>query len=180
MSKKAFSKLTSLVLALTLMISCIGGTTAFAAEVSESSTYSTNVNIPYAGEATNFLRALGVSEYIFRNQETMGTITMSNNPSTHRLVLSLACMKAASDNGIGDVKLTIRLIRSNGTYAFNKTIVCPYGAPAIYNSLNSGDNISVSPGERLTVWVDASSVNPSQSNGNYRSIDIYQLDFYSD
>lgn len=76
--------------------------------------------------------------------------------------------KATSDTGIGDVKLTVQIRRVNGIVVYTTTVNAYSSQKASFWT----EVINVKPGEQYQIWLDASSVNPAQSNGNFRSITV--------
>ncbi|MCI8291382.1 MAG: hypothetical protein HFJ25_03925 [Clostridia bacterium] len=76
--------------------------------------------------------------------------------------------KATSDTGIGDVKLTVQIRKVNGTVVYTTAVNAYSSQKASFWT----EVINVKPGEQYQIWLDASSVNPAQSNGNFRSITV--------
>lgn len=118
---------------------------------------------------------------------TIGTVTFTDTNLTPKKTmpsgaskwkLTFRFKKATIDAGVGNVKLTIKIKRPNGTVY--------YAHPAVSESPNTTDGytqfdfeISVSTGGTYQIWMDASSVNPSMSNGNYRSITVIMQSYIS-
>lgn len=80
------------------------------------------------------------------------------------------------DAGIGDVKLTMQILDTTGK-ALTGKYVFYYDETANNGYVLDEIDLNVTKGQKIRVWFDASSVNPSQSNGRYRS--IYIKDFWA-
>ena len=78
------------------------------------------------------------------------------------------------DQGIGDVKLTMQ-IRDTAGNALTGKYVFYYDETAVDGYVSDQISLNVTPGQKIRIWMDASSVNPSQSNGTYRAIYIRDL-----
>lgn len=77
-----------------------------------------------------------------------------------------------SDQGLGDVKLTFQILNANTGAAITSKQVCYYDSTAQNGYVTDQVHFTVPYGQKIRVWMDASSVNPSASNGKYRSIYI--------
>ncbi len=73
------------------------------------------------------------------------------------------------DQGIGDVKLTMQ-IRDTAGNALTDKYVFYYDETATNGYVNDQISLNVTPGQKIKIWMDASSVNPAESNGRYRTI----------
>lgn len=81
----------------------------------------------------------------------------------------------AGDQGIGDVKLTIQIFDAVGNALTGKQVFYPDEGS---NGMTySNITLNVPYGQKIRIWMDASSVNPSQSNGKYRA--IYVKNFWA-
>lgn len=76
------------------------------------------------------------------------------------------------DAGLGDVKLTMQIIDATTDNPLTGKYVFYYDDTAVNGYVNDEIILNVTPGQKIKIWMDASSVNPSQSNGRYRSIYI--------
>lgn len=75
------------------------------------------------------------------------------------------------DAGLGDVKLTLKILDSSGN-SLTSPQVFYYDDSAVNGYVTDEISLDVTSGQKIRIWMDASSVNPSASNGNYRSIYI--------
>lgn len=135
----------------------------------------------YSGAETLPMGEYHIGSFTFTNNNLTPRKTMPNGASTWSLYVKFC--KASSDAGIGQVKLTVQIRRTDGTVVASTTVKDnsgEYSGGDYYRRYASAilPTISVRPGEVYQIWVDASSVNPSQSNGNYRSIDILDIQSY--
>lgn len=81
----------------------------------------------------------------------------------------------AGDQGIGDVKLTIQIFDTAGNALTGKHVFYPDEQD---DGLTQSEiDLTVPYGQKIQIWMDASSVNPSQSNGKYRA--IYMGEFWA-
>lgn len=81
----------------------------------------------------------------------------------------------AGDQGIGDVKLTIQIFDTAGNALTGKYVFYPDEQD---DGLTQSEiDLTVPYGQKIRIWMDASSVNPSQSNGKYRA--IYMGEFWA-
>lgn len=81
----------------------------------------------------------------------------------------------AGDKGIGDVKLTIQIFDTAGNALTGKYVFYPNEQG---DGLTQSEiDLTVPYGQKIQIWMDASSVNPSQSNGKYRT--IYMGEFWA-
>lgn len=78
----------------------------------------------------------------------------------------------AADEGIGDVKLTMRIIDANTNTALTSDQVFYYDNTAVNGYVTDEISLDVTQGQKIKIFMDASSVNPATSNGKYRSIYI--------
>lgn len=76
-----------------------------------------------------------------------------------------------ADTGIGDVKLTMQILDSTGN-AITSPQVFYYDDTAVDGYVTDEISLDVTSGQKIKIFMDASSVDPSSSNGNYRSIYI--------
>lgn len=76
------------------------------------------------------------------------------------------------DQGIGDVKLTMRIIDANTNAALTSDYVFYYDGTAVDGYVTDEISLDVTQGQKIKIFMDASSVNPATSNGKYRSIYI--------
>lgn len=134
-----------------------------------------------AGAETLPMGEYHIGNFTFTNNNLTPRKTMPSNARTWSLYIKFR--KADSDAGIGQVKLTVQIRRADGTVvasATTKDNSGEYSGGNYYRRYASlaMPTISVKPGEQYHIWVDASSVNPSESNGNYRSIDILDIQSY--
>lgn len=116
-----------------------------------------------------------MGDFVFFNNNTTPVKTINGTNAS----INISWRKADglygapnADTGIGDVKLTVKILDSSGN-ALTGTHVFYYDdATAVNGYMNNEINLNVTQGQKIRVFMDASSVNPSQSNGNYRSIYI--------
>ena len=79
------------------------------------------------------------------------------------------------DTGVGPVKLTLQILDASTNKAItSKKVFYPKDNDSWYQYAEISANVT--KGKKVKVWFDASSVNPSGSNGHYRSIYIQGLD----
>ena len=139
----------------------------------------TSVNVYAAGEEVLPLGEYPVGSFTFTNTNLTKPKTMPNG--AQKLNFLIKFKKADIDAGIGQVKLTVQVRDMSGKVVGGKTVNDTSGwVGGVYNRNSTLfiDNIYVSPGQRYQIFFDASSVNPSQSNGNYRSIQIISFVSY--
>ncbi len=134
-----------------------------------------------AGAETLPMGEYHIGSFTFTNNNLTPRKTMPANANTWNLYIKFC--KAPSDSGIGQVKLTVQIRRTDGSIVANATVKDTsgeYSGGNYYRRYSSVilPTISVKPGDVYQIWVDASSVNPSQSNGNYRSISILDIQSY--
>lgn len=114
----------------------------------------------------------------FRNYtQNIPAVKMPNDNRVHRVILKVWFRKDANDNGIGNVKLTVSLIRNGKIDAIVDPVVTTHSETT--GGYDEGIfTFTVSPNETVAFDFDASSA--GASNGNYRSIDVYRSWVYSD
>lgn len=120
----------------------------------------------------------------------MGTFAFNNNNTTPvktingtHVTLYVTWRRAdglygapSGDQGIGDVKLTMQILDSTNN-AITGQYVFYYDETASNGYVTDQISLNVTKGQKIRIWFDASSVNPAQSNGKYRS--IYIKDFWA-
>lgn len=133
---------------------------------------SRNIPILRAGTETLKYGQNLIGSFTFTDTNLSPVKTIPSGASSFQLRLKFR--KAASDKGIGDVKLTVQIRRTNGTVVYSGSARDVSGLSGQTEFLT--EVVGVSSGQQYQIWLDASSVNPSQSNGNFRSIEV---DMYS-
>lgn len=121
-----------------------------------------------------------MGDFVFYNNNTSPAKTVNGSHVT----INVAWRRADglygapnADAGLGDVKLSMRILDANTGNALTGTHVFYYDGTATNGYVNDEISLNVTPGQKIQIWMDASSVNPSQSNGKYRS--IYIRDFWA-
>lgn len=80
---------------------------------------------------------------------------------------------APTDRGIGKVKVSMQIRDTSGHALSGVTSAIDRYNPDPNNFVRGTyletEKIHVNPGQKVQVWFDVSSVNPAESNGNYRS-----------
>lgn len=112
-----------------------------------------------------------------KNNQTLGTFTLSSDARIHRFKIKFWFEKSGSDTGPSGslVKVTFKLTRGNGT--IQTYIVEPgVGNIGIFDS----EWYTSYPGEQLTFWVDVSTATGYSGNGNYRTAYFYDFQVYCD
>lgn len=169
MTKVMFRKSTCFILAVVMIIACTTMTT-FAAEAYDP-VVSENLTLEYAKAETwhSFVK--------FENQATLGVLTTPNDNRIHRVIFDTWFTKPSSDRGVGNIKLTVIVYQAG------------VSQPIYQGSMNMNESqvntqfkaeFAAPKNANLTFVVDASSVNPNQSNGNYRSAALLSFAVYSD
>lgn len=139
----------------------------------------TSTNLSYAAGVETWEPGLiEVGSFTFNNQNITPVKTINGT----QVSINFGWRRAdglygspAGDQGIGDVKLTVQVLDSarnaiTGKYVF-------YPDEGSNGMTYSNITINVPYGQQIRIWMDASSVNPSQSNGKYRA--IYVQDFWA-
>lgn len=192
MNKKFLTKIVAIVSSFLMCISTLATVPVYAMETSEKNAevqpygvggyanIPTYVTIPYAvtyhifdDNPNNFIDRF---DYSFENQKTLGTVTLSNDPRVHRFKIKLWFTNADTDRGPAGskVKLTLKMTRGNGT---SKTVVVEQDvAWGYYES----EWFTSYPGEKITLWADASTGAGQASNGNFRSLKFIDFQMYCD
>lgn len=111
---------------------------------------------------------ISTNGFTFTDTNLTKVKTMPANANT--LVFGIKFRKATTDQGIGQVKLKFQIRDTRGNVIQEK-VVTDTGNRNGYTMFVT-DPITVSPGQQFQLYFDAISVNPSESNGNYRSIEI--------
>lgn len=134
-------------------------------------TFATNVFA--AGSETLPIGEHNIGSFTFTNTNLTPVKTMPSG--AQKVGFLIRFKKADTDRGIGQVKLTVQIRNSSGQVVAQRVErdISGYttGVYRKYTPMYIGP-ISVSPGEKYQIFFDASSVNPAESNGNYRSISI--------
>lgn len=137
------------------------------------------INASAAGEETLPVGSHYIGNFTFTDTNLTKIKTMPNGAQTLRIGVKFR--KSPTDAGIGQVKLTVQIRDTNGHVITTKVVndITGYinGTNPRYTVLLT-DEINVSAGQKYQIFFDASSVNPSQSNGNYRSIQIMSFDSF--
>ena len=191
--KRTFGKMLSLALALVMMLSCIGATHAFAME--NDSADVNNSSIARIATGTTYVPYATVIEDYFTKSNFFRNTTDANQPNgytfeinnvrastdarTHRLIFRFYFAKDITDNGIGNVKLTVYAKKANGQVLKSNSVETPY---VDTQGLTNGQFFieGVTPGETLHIWLDASTADGVTSNGNFRSIWVESGQVYCD
>lgn len=133
----------------------------------------TMINVYAAGTETFPIGSHNINGFTFTNNNLTPVKTMPNG--VQKLVLGVKFRKAATDKGIGQVKLTIQIRDITGRVVTQKIVDdTSYNFASGYTTFVT-DPISVSGGQKYQIFFDASST--GQSNGNFRTIEIGS--FYS-
>lgn len=137
------------------------------------------VRVSAAGTETLPVGEYYVGNFTFTDQNLTPVKTMPSGAQD--LYFKILFTKASTDAGIGPVKLTVQIRDENGNVLLNETMIDQSGWVGAqyyrYTTLVTS-RISVSPGQKIQIWFDASSVDYLQSNGAYRSIQILSLSSY--
>lgn len=128
-----------------------------------------------AGEETLPLGSYSIGGFTFTDTNLTPIKTMPAGAQT--LGFGVTFRKSPTDAGIGTVKLTMQIRDLSGNILAQSTKVDRSDYDIRFTRLYVG-NINVSPGQKYQVFFDASSFNPSESNGNYRSIQLYTFASY--
>lgn len=191
--KNFFAKIVSMISMLAIIVTCVAAIPAYAMENDSSESdiqaYASNgyadiptyVTIPYAttyhifdADPNDGINRYG---YEFTNNKNLGTVTLADDARIHRFKIKLWFAKGYSDNGPSDslVKLTLKITRGNGT---TKTVVVEPNGPLGY--YDSEWFLDAYAGEKITLWVDASTATGYTGNGNYRSLQFTDFQIYCD
>lgn len=181
MKTKLFTKFTSMLMAICMMIGvCVP---AYAMESYDSAVESemesdtiTPRSVPAItlkyGEAKTLTAGIMING---RTYIKIGTVQLPDDNRVHRIIFSGSFKKADTDHGGGPVSLDLRFIRSGqiiGQFSFNYNTTL--------GQIPQTELAGLGKNQVIEVWADASSVNPSESNGSIREIYLYSLGFYSD
>lgn len=131
------------------------------------------VQVFAAGTETLPLGEYSVGGFTFTDQNLTPVKTMP--AGAHTLNFLIRFKKADIDTGVGQVKLTVQVRDMNGNVVASKVVddISGYVTGSYKRATTVFiDDIPVTPGQQFQLWFDASSVDPSQSNGSYRSIQI--------
>lgn len=156
MKRRKILRLTSLVAMFSLLMSMLCVSTTYA-----------------AGTETLPKGEYSIGSFTFTDTNTTPAKTMPSGAK--KLKFTIAFRKAAGDRGIGQVKLTVKIKDSKGNVVSSNTVrdtassECGSFKRVSYLYTNE---ISVKGGGKYKVFFDASSVDPSKSNGHYRSIQV--------
>lgn len=129
-----------------------------------------------AGEETLPIGSHYIGSFTFTDTNLTKPKTMPNG--AYKLVIGVRFRKAATDQGIGQVKLKLQIRDTSGHVLTEKVVNDTSSQWASGYVAFITDPISVSAGQKVQIYFDALSVNPSQSNGNYRSIEINRFDSF--
>ena len=170
--------ITSMCVFFLLLILLYGNNFVSAQDISHQQSYDNSKNVLRSGEEVHGIGEYHIGEFTFTNNNLTPVKTMPEGARTLRF--NVKFKKADIDRGIGQVKLNVQVRDINGNIVTQRTLAdiagTQGGLPRI-TSLNT-DTINVSPGEKYQIFFDASSVNPEESNGNYRSITVYSFTSY--
>lgn len=187
MRKKFLAKAMCLIMALCMMIGSVAATPAYAMEVDNNAeitdTETTRSSWPIKSRIVYgqvpWAQTVNVLDggFILHNY---ADVVVTAAPNSSRMVVRLFCNRYLGDTNYSDLRVTITVYR-NGV-----------AGPKIYDEIytvnddtlifigHQSDWFSVSSGETITLRIDASTANPSQSNGNYRYAQVLQCDVYCD
>lgn len=181
MSKKVFTSIISCIMAMCLLIGGMSTTTY----AMESNTYAVSagnpsytVNCKYA-TTTAYMREWTIKNHTDDeryNSLQAPSVQLSSDARVHRVIFRFSCYIPKSDQGIGNEYLTVTVSRPGKTpLSAKKEVTVKEGEGyADIQLIIEG----VSPGELLSVNIDASS--SGTSNNHYRTIYIFYGQVYCD
>lgn len=152
-----------------MAITSVTTTSVFAKDI-ESETSNTTVQ-PRAGVETLPYGGYSIGAFTF----TDTNLTPVKTVQGRKISLFINFTKAASDRGIGPVKLSVQ-IRDTAGNALSDVYT--------YSQTNENDELLLivpeidlgTTGRQIQIWFDASSV--GASNGNFRSIEVFDFQSY--
>lgn len=173
---KRFSHISGLLMAVTMIFTCFGATTAFAAEVSpeviaieETGEYAniTNTVMPRAGEET-----LPLGWYLIEQHFTVTNDNLSpvKTVSGRYMTLKFNWMVATDDQGIGGEIVTIRLVDPDTQEFLTVPITTEVADKWLLVPFEVTFDMGYA-GRRIQIYTDVSS--NGTSNGHYRSATFY-------
>lgn len=174
-NKKSFAKIVTFMLAMCMLVG------SFATVAYANGLYPWNRTLIYGQSfhifATDQNNSSQYGEDI-ENYETLGTYTLSD-PRTNKFRVRADFRKSEYDRGPANsnVKLRVRATRANGKVLFDITKDPKADGTGIFDS----DFIyGVSQGEKITIWVDASTATGYSGNGNFRTVRFDDFVIYYD
>lgn len=174
--KKIKMRFASLFMALLMLVGSVAGTPvmAHAAEIEPSETAEEIVITPRAGHDVLNPGRQAIGGFTFTNTNTTPYKIVGNGANTLRFEVHFRV--APTDQGNGKVMLKMQIRDTNGNALCEVVQAIDRYNPDPNNYVRgttlSTPEINVVPGQTLHVWFDASTANPAESNGHYRSIQI--------
>lgn len=139
--------------------------------ISESTAKATSMYLGY-GEAKNLASNITIKN---RTYTYVGSVVLPNDNRIHRIIYKADFIKGSGDTGGGDVSLDVKLVR-NGVNIHTAS----YDYMENFGYTRQIEVTGLSKNQVIDVYLDASSVNPSESNGSIRQIYLYYIQFYTD
>lgn len=167
--KKFRRNIVVLIMSLIVAVSMCGISTVFAAEYTNAENdciSSMNLPMPRAGTEILPKGIYFIGGFTFTNDNLTPVKTVEGS----KIAFSISFRKASIDTGIGNVKLKFQVRDINGSAL----------SPVMEEVANTDGSVATLatdyidlgyPGRKIQLWMDASST--GTSNGNYRSIEIY-------
>lgn len=177
--KKILAKIVSFMLAMCMMVGGIS-INAFAG----SGLYPWDRTVPYGStfhifaDDQNDKTQYGDDIY---DSETLGTYSF-NDARTHRFRIKFDFTRSNQDDGPinSPVKVTIKVTNaSNGQVLINNKVAEP-NSGSFNGSFDSGWVTGVSSGDKVKVWVDASTATGYSGNGKFRTVYFSDFQIYYD
>lgn len=188
MKKKMLVKAMSFLMAICMVFGGISAISAYAMELDESN----NEVIEVASTTTRPIKSSIIVDelpwgkdidaldggFVVHNYTDI-TVTASTFESTHRMCFCPSFRVYSKDPNQSAVKLTVTIYR-NGHVSPSDPVYEFYNySNGVWGSLQS-EWFDVRPGEVITLRVDASTYNPSESTGSYRYAEISEFGLYCD
>lgn len=174
--KKNFAKIVSFMLAMFILIG--GGSTVAHA----NALYPWDRTVPYASTFHIFAdNQNDPAQYAddIENEQVLGTYTL-NDDRTNRFRIKFFFNKSEFDRGPANSLVKVRIKVT--TLSNNKVVIDTTANPnnSGSGSFDSGWITGIRKGERVKVWVDISTANGYQGNGNFRAAHFTDFQIYYD
>lgn len=194
MKKKLFVKVTSMILAATILICSGVAAPVYAKETENDVAYSTeesNVSVAASGESLGLMgfsaaelhlpygnaQPLKSSITLYHSSyQKLGKIYLPQNDGRiHRIIYKVQFMKDPYDQGNGDVRLKVDFRRNGVTIHHGE-----YDYEDLTNGIIQAEFNGVSAGQQIEVWADAATNPDYTSNGHWRKLYIFKFEVYTD
>ena len=106
----------------------------------------------------------------------LGSVTLPNDDRIHRLIYKVMFCKDPYDEGIGNVKISLKFVR-NGIVLSNPSYDANTGNT---NRTVQAELLNLGKNQTIDIYADASTVSGTTSNGNLRKLYIFFFDVYTD